>query len=191
MYRVMDILNDERWIGMKIRYEKPYVDRVWLQFSDRHRLCLHKIYPLEGTKAFYHPHPWEFETLIVQGSYLSNIGCNFTDQDRRNLIPPPVIARVLFTEGSWYSIDNTNAWHTVEPVSKSTYSIVLIKKRWNVKTPGECQEQNKTMSIEEVAGLLRDFEKILSEKHLSLIYSPTKSPAFSMELRPKVINERD
>lgn len=177
MHRVMDTLKDERWIGIKIRHEKPYVDRIWLQIGNQYRLCLHKIYPLvDGETAFYHPHPWEFEAFIAKGSYFSNIGCNSTPQERQDLTQPPIASRIMLAEGSWYLMDNTNTWHTVEPIANPVYSVVLTKRRWNVKVPRQCHVQNNTMNQEEVTDLLQDFNKILGEKCPSLTYSQTRSP---------------
>lgn len=177
MYRVMDTLEDERWTGMKIRYEKPHVDRVWLQLANRCRLCLHKIYPLEDGRAFYHPHPWEFETFLAKGSYFSDIGYNTNHESQHGIKPPPVAVRILLSEGSWYSMADSKTWHTVEPIDEPVYSIIITKKRWDVKALESCQD-NKTMNSEEIAGLLQDFSNILNEKCPSLICSPTKSPAF-------------
>lgn len=154
-----DVIEDDRlWSGVKIRYEFPHVDRVWIRHNGI-KICLHKIYPIdEGNKPYYHPHPWEFETEVISGSYLTSMGYS----NDFGLTPPPVSCRMRAVVGTKYWID-AKTWHTVEPVDEPVYTIIKLVKKVVREVPVECQRMDQ-MKSSEIASLLQTFRKLLNSK---------------------------
>lgn len=148
--------NPENWNGLAIRYEWPYVDRIWINRPHGERICLHKIYPIpDGIIPYYHPHPWAFKVKLFSGEYYMNIGRNLSESDLENLIAPPVCARFRLTAGSCYEMNDPLVWHTVEPINDPVYSVIHITECWKRRV-SNCDAQ-KRLSNQQVVDLLHEF----------------------------------
>src|SRR5574338_855941 len=90
-----------------IDYEKPYVNRLWVEWQG-YRLYLHKISNVAAVEdAFLHPHPWPSAMRIVQGSYTMDIGHSQT------LDEPSVDMRIHLLRGNTYCMEHPHGWHRV------------------------------------------------------------------------------
>lgn len=146
--------NPKQWSGMKVK-SFPVVDRIWTSINGK-KTCLHKIYPLAvGEVPYYHPHPWEFETEIIRGSYLMEVG----QSDKLDMCPPPVGFKTRICQGSSYTM-TPYSWHSIEPVSKHVYSIVTINKKVIRQTP-DPWETIAIMPRDQIKELLNEFKMIL------------------------------
>ena len=139
------------WNGLAIRNSSPNVDRIWTKHENK-KICFHKIYPIKNRKPFYHPHPWDFKSKIIFGSYWSDIGYS----DDLTTEPPPVSTRIFLNTGSEYSM-KSNVWHTVEPFNCNfVFSVVEISSKTQREAPQTCQN-NKIMSKEQINKMLFEF----------------------------------
>jgi hypothetical protein len=138
--------------SLKIRYETPHVDRIWVPLEDGSRLNFHRIYPCE--KPLLHPHPWPSAVMVVSGSYEMEMG--FANPDL--LVTPPVAATVLMKPGSSYEMTHPWGWHSVRPLKGPSLSYMITGKPWpsDFDHPGKDVEHEKLDSLE-IKMLLDEF----------------------------------
>ena len=119
------LLQDiDRWHAVKVVYHPPIVWRLWTQINDN-RLYLHKIEPCNSSEALFHPHPWPSAIYILDGDYEMKIGYSCDDK------PPPIAATLVLSKNSSYEMMDSNGWHSVRPIIKSSLSIMLAGKPWH------------------------------------------------------------
>lgn len=186
--RLIELLMDNRWNGMEIRHERPYIDRIWTTLDQGYRICFHKMHTIGPNTPYYHPHPWEFQTFIIKGQYYTNVGTNITTDDRKKLIQPPVSLRLKLTAGSWYHMDNPLTWHTVEPIDEYVYSVILTKPfAEKLGIPKACDVIQPRIKDDRLAELRAEFITILADSFPMLTYSQDCLPVFS---EPEVITHQ-
>lgn len=101
--------------SMRIRYQKPWVDRVWIQWDENTRINFHKIYPCHLEDCFVHPHQTPIRVKIFEGEYKT--GCyHFPVYGKlsnfRNIIP---VSMFTLTKGSEYEMLTPRDSHFVYP----------------------------------------------------------------------------
>jgi len=162
-----NILNSEPddWNSLKITYETPNVDRLWLEIDSlpksiwsipdnsglpttKYRLLLHKIYPCDS--AFYHPHPWASVCHILHGLYRMEIGTSNC-----------VFNKYIISTNSSYEMTNSSLYHSVFPLeNQPVYSIMLLGNKYNTKSKSpeiqriELSKKDKQIMLYEFYGLL-------------------------------------
>lgn len=123
-----DLLKDlEGWQTLDITYEPPRVERLWRQFEEGYRVCLHRIHPCE--KALFHPHPWPSAIKILSGTYEMGVGYGL-DQEI-----PPEAATVYLTAGSYYEMIEPDGWHYVRPLREPSLSVMVTGLPWGRWSP--------------------------------------------------------
>jgi len=117
------------WVGLAVRYEKPYVDRLWVQWGE-YRLNLHRIFPCDV--PLYHPHPWPSAVEIFDGRYEMGLGADHPET--------ALISTVVLGPGSRYEMANPRGWHYVKPLGGPSMSVMVTGKPWpneGVSAPGK------------------------------------------------------
>lgn len=143
-----------QWKSLRVRYETPHVDRLWMQIDEDHRLMLHRIHPCE--KALFHPHPWPSAVFLFDGPYemgIAQVPPAFEG-------PPTPAAKVLLAPGSYYEMLDPNGWHYVKPVAGPSYSVMLVGKPWQTEQlqPGRGIQHDGLSDVEQ-NGLLAKFSR--------------------------------
>lgn len=141
------LLDQDGWIGMRIDYHAPFVDRVWRRWRDC-RISIHRIHPCEPGTALMHPHPWPSAMRILAGAYEMVLGYG------PGVVSPPIAARFVVRAGSSYAMTDRDAWHDVRPVGGPAITVMLSGVPWQRDMPIEPQAPQSPLSTEEIAELL-------------------------------------
>ncbi len=120
------LMEEGRWRSMDIRYHQPHVERLWRE-DPPFRVSLHCIHPCERGQALFHPHPWPSAVLLLDGGYEMTVGYG----DGEN--PPPVAARLVLRANTFYTMDDPNGWHSVRPLDRPTYTMMVTGRPWGRK----------------------------------------------------------
>lgn len=129
IFRLHTLLMDEDvWNDVLIDYHPPVVERVWRPFGDL-RIYLHRIHPCGPGEALMHPHPWPSAVLIGNGEYEMLVGYGKGES------VPPVAAKIVLAEGSFYEMTNPDGWHAVRPIGRPSMSLMVTGKPWDRPSP--------------------------------------------------------
>lgn len=120
--------HEDQWQTLNINYEKPHVERVWIQWN-KYRVNLHRIHPCQAEEAFFHPHPWASAMRILSGKYEMCIGYG------SGLEIPPVAARLVLTKDSIYEMVDKDSWHYVRPLDEPVISLMVTDTPWKRPMP--------------------------------------------------------
>lgn len=124
------MLRDIRgWDSLIINRRKPITYRVFRQIG-LVRLCLHKFEYIDkdcGDEAFMHPHPWPGAFRVVAGGYQMVLG---STPDRTTNTPTGLSKLNMFA-GSSYEIVDPLVWHSVTPLTKTVYTIMVNGEPWD------------------------------------------------------------
>lgn len=124
-------LSDIReWDSLVINKRVPHTNRIFRMLPDGSRLCLHRFEYFDksgGEEAFMHPHPWPGAFKIVAGEYDMSVGYT---KDRFET-KPTIIYNTRLASYSMYEITDPLVWHSVTPVTKTVYTVMLNDKPWD------------------------------------------------------------
>jgi hypothetical protein len=125
------LYQPEKWNSVYVDYEPPFVERLWLQLDDEHRLFLHHIAPCREQQALWHPHPWPSIVKVMQGSgYEHGVGYDGTGEGKA-----PVAMTQVVHGSMTYEMLSPHVWHYVRPLWPS-WSIMIIGKPFESPSPG-------------------------------------------------------
>jgi len=146
------------WNSLAVRYETPFVDRVWMQYGD-YRINLHKIYPCD--KPLFHPHPWPSAVEIFSGAYEMGIGEAFTFNGI-GFKPTRPVATTILCAGARYEMVHPRGYHYVKPIGIPSMSLMITGKPWKQarRTPGKGLRHHP-LEIEVQAEILEFFRQSL------------------------------
>jgi hypothetical protein len=146
------ILKDQvQWQGMRIRYHKPFVDRLWCTWEDV-RIYMHKIYTCLDTEALVHTHPWRSAMRVVEGTYEMGVGSGAILEKEQCAV------RLHLPKGSSYEMTEPNGWHYVRPLTDTTLSLMITDTPW-IKTVPVFKYEHVPLSDSERLELFRSFLK--------------------------------
>jgi hypothetical protein len=124
-----ELLKDSnQWDSLIVNRRKPYTYRVFHQFSNDVRICLHKFDVCSATESFIHPHPWPGAFVVMYGCYRIQVGYS-----RDRVSPPESVTKLILSRFSMYEIDNPLTWHSVTPL-EPTYTIMVNGIPWDKET---------------------------------------------------------
>ena len=117
------------WTGVYVDYHPPFVERLWRQW-DEFRISLHRIHECGPGEALFHPHPWpQAVRVLTGGEYEMAIGFGTGEE------LPPVAMTVAVPEGFIYTMEHQDGWHSVRPIGRASYSLMVTGKPWNRPSP--------------------------------------------------------
>lgn len=144
--RLPDLLKDTSgWNTLDVDYEPPRVERLWQQFEDGFRVCLHRIHPCE--QALFHPHPWPSAVKILSGLYEMGVGYGVGKKD------PPEAATLVLSTGSSYEMIEPDGWHYVRPLGAPSLSVMVMGPPYGLRHLGEKGPENKLGPLSDSAKL--------------------------------------
>lgn len=154
-----DLLRTPVWNSMAVRYEHPFVDRLWTPFEfegQSFRLSLHHIHPCELGQAFWHPHPWPSIVLLLRGKYEMGVGYG------AGTSPPDSVLTCILEPGAIYEMVNPDAWHYVRPLDpQGSWSIMLSGEPWGRQMPGPKPPSAVELWSEQISRMLDEFSSLL------------------------------
>lgn len=146
--------------GIKVRYQKPYVDRIYYRDTEGF-IFFHKISSCEKRFAYVHPHPWPSHVKILKGSYTTGFFHFpvFGKLEEFQYIEPIVTCKLL--SGSEYEMLSKTDSHFVWP-HETVYSVMIVGPRFanQVVNPDKPDLQIQ-MTNEEMINLSNEFEELL------------------------------
>lgn len=136
---------------MHIDYHEPFVNRIWFQYDEKHRVYLHKIFPSKSSNdALFHPHPWKSAIRIVSGGYEMGVGHSSTNE------VPKIDCKLLLPECTLYEMLEEDGWHYVNPKHPS-YSLMVTGELNSRKMPVEPHKEFRKLNEEEIEDMLDVF----------------------------------
>lgn len=146
-----------------VNYEKPYVERMWFQLDEEHRVFLHHVLPCEPSEALYHPHPWPsiVQVLDAGGGYEHGVGFQ-TDQQSLNVAPP--VSMLQYMEpGSVFSYEMPDpyTWHYVSVRDYGSWSLMVTGRPFNNASSRPPVPKMGPLSLETVKFNARTFSYLL------------------------------
>lgn len=102
----------DEWHGKLIVYEKPMVERLWMQDGDN-RIYLHRIHSCAPDEAYYHQHSWPSAIRVVKGQYEMKIGSKDASSS------------VIMIPKSSYEMTDPKAFHSVRPLDCNVLSLMV------------------------------------------------------------------
>lgn len=184
MYNFISKLNlkelinnpDIVWHSYFIDWVEPKEIRYWTQLENGLRICLQKFYPCDNkNKLYYHSHPWPKHVMICKGSIKHGISTTYDvldyhkTSDINNVsisskLKQTELVSLIHGTNSFFTIDNPNCWHLVEPLNNEpVYCIMITEKPW-FKGPKAPSKEIKTISNIERLDLINTI--LEWEKHL-------------------------
>ncbi len=125
------LLEDEAgWNTVDVNYHPPRVERVWC-YWEGHRINLHRIHPCERDEPYVHPHPWPSAMHVLSGSYEMIRGFGQGIED------PIILGSTILGADSYYSMEHRDEWHSVRPLEKAAYSLMVNGTPWDREMPIE------------------------------------------------------
>lgn len=106
--------SPDGWESLLIDISPPRTERVY-RYVDGYRLVLHVTYPCKT--PYWHKHQWPAAMKIVEGSYDMDIGYGPDT--------PEPCTTVQMPAGTIYSMEVEDAWHSVNPRTDYTLSIMV------------------------------------------------------------------
>lgn len=152
MRRLPRLLDQADWNSLYIDYEKPTVERLWIQDGEN-RIYLHRIKWCAPGEALWHPHPWPSAICVLKGRYEMGIGYSVT------MDPPQACCTMEAIAPFTYEMTNINAWHYVRPMDE-VLSVMVTGPKWGrqeIKSPNPM----RALNFQEKLKLYQDFKKIL------------------------------
>jgi hypothetical protein len=154
------LLREGEWNSLRVDYNHPYVDRLWRQFDQEHRVLLHRIHPCETEQALLHPHPWPSAMRVLgPGSYETGIGYGDPTGEA-----PPIAAKFRLKNLGSYEMVDPNTWHYVRPIQTPVYTVMTIGRPFDTPKQdrfGQLREHSP-LGDEEKIELLRKFRWFFS-----------------------------
>lgn len=153
----------DRWSSLIVNRRKPWTYRVFTNFEHggrNFRVCLHRFETCDEQESFLHPHPWPGAFLILQGSYIMNVGYS---ADR--LSKPAGVTKVILAAGSQYAITNPLTWHSVTPLEEC-YTLMVNGEPWDVQTVAHTEIRTTkgkdldSMSVEDLSAHFATFRRL-------------------------------
>ena len=135
-------LKTECWHSLDVTYKDPHVQRLWRDFGDK-RIYLHKIYKCE--KPFFHYHPWPAAMKVVSGVYRMDVG--YGDRVLDN--PPNICLSQIVPAGTYYEMLDPNSWHSVNPISDYSLSLMITGRLFDNKSEGKPKVSKRLPSLDE------------------------------------------
>jgi len=125
--RIHELLSHpELWNDLLVTYEKPTVERLWMQDGEN-RIYLHRIHTCNPGEAYYHKHPWPSAMRVVSGTYEMQVGLMMPGNTE-----PTTAAKLRLDHGSTYEMTNSEAMHSVRPLAYETLSLMVTGPRWTI-----------------------------------------------------------
>ncbi len=169
---------------MHIDYHEPFVNRIWFQYDEKHRVYLHKIFPIKQStwakknvigwsdeeiakdkqKALFHPHPWESAIRILEGKYEMGIGHSETNEI------PAVDCKLILPTYSEYEMVDENGWHYVSPLSKPSYSIMVTGNLNEREMPVEPNKKFRKLMPQEAHSILETVRKVYNGRKILRLF---------------------
>lgn len=161
--RLPELLKSmDGWATRFVTYERPHVERLFRQDGDN-RIYLHRIHKCKPTEAFLHVHPWPSAMRVVQGFYRMKVGVDVntaedglggyrSDQRGQGFVHA---ANLVIGEGSLYEMTNSDAMHSVAPLTDTTLSLMVTGRPWERST--DSSKRNPDLDHERAQKLLEDF----------------------------------
>lgn len=134
------------WKSLYVDYHAPFVERAYTTFEKDYRVMLHKIYPCESSEALFHPHPWPSAMLICNGSYEMKIG-NFDF----------ITSTMILSAGSKYEMTDPKSWHSVWPLGKPSYSIMVTGRPWQTTINTKPDKKLEPLNDAQFQSLMANF----------------------------------
>ena len=122
------LLKENIWHSVYVDYHKPYVKRLWTNYSfdgKNYRIYLHEIESCNIDSALFHPHPWPSIMKLLSGSYDMIVGYG------AGLEEPPIALTLSLPTGTVYEMSQINGWHAVAPIEESSFSLMISGEPWN------------------------------------------------------------
>lgn len=141
------------WNSLHVTYEAPEVERVWRSWSE-YRVLLHVIHPCQS--PLYHPHPWPSVVKVLAGSYEMRVGHG------AGLAEPPVAMTILAGPGTTYAMTDRDAWHSVRPLDRPSYSVMLAGRPWGREMPRADHPPQGPLAPSRRDALLQQFAALLA-----------------------------
>lgn len=133
---------------MHIDYHEPFVNRIWFQYDEKHRVYLHKIFPSQSSEAaLFHPHPWKSAIRIIWGSYEMGVGHSETNE------VPKIDCKLHLPQYTTYEMVEENGWHYVNPRIPS-YSLMVTGELNSRQMPIEPRKEFRKLTEEEITDIL-------------------------------------
>lgn len=151
--RLPELLQDKsEWQSVYVNYHPPFVERLWRQYGDN-RIYLHRIHPCTPEEVLFHPHPWPSAMRVCSGSYEMFIGFGSGTTE------PPEESRMSFIlkAGSTYNMPHIDTWHSVRPLERPSYSIMVTGKTWVRRSSPKSKNLLSPLNQEQCNGLFSFF----------------------------------
>jgi hypothetical protein len=133
---IMQLPADEvarAFSSLDVNYQPPYVDRLYVPWSNGGRLMLHRTHQCKPRQAMMHNHEWPSVMEIVEGAYdmVVHQAKSWVDValGKEALDGWAALVTHLPT-GSSYSMPNRNTFHAICPTTPTTLSIMLTGPKW-------------------------------------------------------------
>jgi hypothetical protein len=154
-----ELLPTAPWKSLAVRYERPFVDRLWTPFEfegQSYRLNLHHIQSCKLGQAFWHPHPWPSIVVLLRGRYEMGIGYGV------GINPPDNVLTCILEPMAIYEMVNPDAWHYVRPLSpEGSWTLMLSGTPWGRQMPGSKPPESEDLQPERISTLLDEFSQLL------------------------------
>lgn len=152
--------NRERWDSLIVNRRKPHTYRIFTQWLNGSRICLHRFDTCHDHEAFEHPHPWAGAFVILSGVYRMRIGYS---KDRFST--PENVTELVLPKHAMYQIDNPLTWHSVIPLEE-TYTVMLNEEPWSAEVAHTAVRTTKgkdldKMPEEELVRSLAKYKELL------------------------------
>lgn len=121
----------EVWSSKRIRYHKPYVDRLAYDLGNDQTVFLHRLHPCEAEEALVHPHPWPADIWRLKG--FSDMG--LFDKPLfgalRDVEEAPIL-QMMMGGRSFYRMHGALQSHYDAP-QEEAFSIMLVGRPFTLK----------------------------------------------------------
>lgn len=160
---LLGMLDDPTiWKSVDIDYHPPRVKRLWASWG-KYRVNLHVIFPCTAEEALFHPHPWSSAVHILNGRYEMVMGYSPGPETEENV---PKLATIEFQGAAYYDMPHKDAWHSVRPIGKCCYTIILTGPKWDRPSP-KADYKLKELDEEKIEVLLQHFKGLITQ-HLEM-----------------------
>ena len=154
-----EMLEGPGWNSLYVDYHPPIVERVWREWSEGHRVYLHRIHPCEKQEALFHPHPWPSAMRVLSSAY--EMAVVYGKE------MPPVAARIILTAHSAYEMVDMDSWHSVRPIDGPSLSLMVTGPPWNRPSPKSKKPLNPLPDEqkEEIIAFFREYYATVEPCH--------------------------
>lgn len=168
MAKLPDLMNRRNeWSSLIVNRRKPWTYRAFTTFEHggrNFRVCLHRFETCDERESFLHPHPWPGVFLILQGSYIMNVGYS---ADRFS--KPAGVTKIVLATGSKYAITDPLTWHSVTPLEEC-YTVMVNGTPWDTQTVAHTEVRTTkgkdldSMSSEDLSAHFAKFSSLAIHK---------------------------